>query len=39
VIDAAFNTAITAQPTTANAYSAPFTFPTSFTKPMCNGQF
>ena len=37
VIDAALNTWITSQPSTQ--MTAAFTFPTSFTKPYCNGQF
>ena len=39
VIDSAQNTWITSQPSVSNQMTQPFTFPTSFTKPMCNGQF
>ena len=39
VVDAAYNTVITSQVPPSNQYSYPFTFPTSFTKPLCNGQF
>jgi hypothetical protein len=39
VIDAALNTAMTSQQSMSNQLTAPFTFPTSFTKPICNGQF
>jgi hypothetical protein len=39
VIDAALDTWITSQPSVSNQMTAPFTFPTSFTKPVCNGQF
>jgi hypothetical protein len=39
VIDAALNTAMTSQPSVSNQLTSPFIFPTSFTKPLCNGQF
>ena len=39
VIDAALNTLITSQPALANQMTAPFVVQTSFTKPLCNGQF
>jgi hypothetical protein len=39
VIDSAQNTWITSQVAPSNQYTSPFTFPTSFTKPYCNGQF
>lgn len=39
VIDAALDTWMTSQPSPSNQMTAPFTFPTSFTKPYCNGKF
>jgi hypothetical protein len=39
VIDAAIDTWMTSQASASNQMTAAFTFPTSYTKPYCNGQF